>query len=139
LLFVEAATAEAQEKLSKPSPLKLVSPPKPFQRPTGTSASNPISSPSCASRNVEGQFASSTPSIFEIAQPPLRLVENVPSLSLRSLKSGCCAACSASLRDVMPDSPSGPRPRKDEITKLPSGEMFFARKACSPKSCRHGL
>jgi len=30
----------AQEKDSKPAPLKLVTPPKPFQRPTGTSASN---------------------------------------------------------------------------------------------------
>ena len=82
----------AQEKDSKPAPLKLVTPPKPFQRPTGTSASNCIASASCASVSVLAQSASSTPSMLEIAQPPLRLVENVPSRNLRSLKRGLLAS-----------------------------------------------
>jgi hypothetical protein len=65
--------------------LKLVTPPKPFQRPTGTSASNSISSASLASVSVFGQLISQTPSMVEIAQPRSRLLPKVPSLSLRSL------------------------------------------------------
>src|SRR6202044_523035 len=42
--WVSALIAAAKVKHSKPSPLKLVAPPKPFQRPTGTMASNSISS-----------------------------------------------------------------------------------------------
>ena len=43
-------------------------------------------------RQVLGQSAFSTPSMVEMAQPPLRLVQNVPSLSLRSLNSGLVAS-----------------------------------------------
>ena len=45
-----------------------------------------------ASARVLDQSASSTPSIVEIAQPWLRLDENVPSRSLRSLNSGLLAS-----------------------------------------------
>src|SRR5215211_3454273 len=86
--LVDALTADAQVNDSNPAPLKFVTPPNPFQRPTGTSASNSISSAIRASSNVLGQSASSTPSMVEIAQPWLRLDENVPSRSLRSLNSG---------------------------------------------------
>src|ERR1700704_4596510 len=78
----------AQEKHSKPGPLKLVVPPNPCQRPIGTSASNSISSEILASSSVLGQLISRTPSMVEIAQPRSRFVPNVPSLSLRSLKTG---------------------------------------------------
>ena len=80
--------ADAQEKHSKPGPLKLVAPPNPCQRPIGTSASNSISSEILASSSVFGQLISRTPSMVEIAQPRSRFVPNVPSLSLRSLKTG---------------------------------------------------
>jgi hypothetical protein len=96
--LVEAPIPAAHVNDSKPAPLKLVTPPKPFQRPTGTSASNSISSPMRASASVLGQSALSTPSIVEIAQPPLRLLENVPSLSLRLLNSGFLASRNASTR-----------------------------------------
>jgi hypothetical protein len=72
--------------------LKLVAPPKPFQRPTGTMASNSISSAMRASVSVSGHFACRMPSIDDIVAPPLKLLQNVPSLSLRSLKSGLLAA-----------------------------------------------
>ena len=90
--FVEAPMPAAQVNDSKPAPLKLVTPPKPFQRPTGTSASNSISSAMVASASVLGQSALSTPSILEIAQPPLRLLEKVPSFSLRGPNSGFLAS-----------------------------------------------
>src|SRR5580704_7855981 len=80
--------AAAQEKHSKPGPLKLVTPPKPCQRPIGTSASNSMASEIFASSKVFGQLISSTPSMVEMAQPRSRLVPKVPSLSLLSLKTG---------------------------------------------------
>src|SRR3954471_14220684 len=86
--LVDAPIAEAQEKHSKPGPLKLVGPPKPCQRPIGTSASNSISSEQRASSSVLGQLISSTPSMVEMAQPRSRLVPNVPSLSFLSLNTG---------------------------------------------------
>src|ERR1700733_11834177 len=82
----------AQANTSKPSPLKLVSPPKPFHRPTGTMASNFMSSARRASSLVAGHSALSRPAIFEIVPPPERLVENEPSLSGELLKSGLVAA-----------------------------------------------
>src|ERR1700733_4548072 len=85
---VEAPTADPQEKHSKPGPLKFVTPPKPCQRPIGTSASNSIASDVLANSSVFGQLISSTPSMVEMAQPRSRLVPKVPSLSLRSLKTG---------------------------------------------------
>src|SRR5215472_353082 len=81
-VFVDAPIPAAQENDSKPGPLKLVTPPNPLQRPTGTTASNSISSASLASVSVLGQSAFSVPSIDVIAQPPLRFVLNVPSFSL---------------------------------------------------------
>ncbi len=84
--------AAAQEKHSKPGPLKLVTPPKPCQRPIGTSASKSISSEVLASSSVFGQLISSTPSMVEMAQPRSRLVPKVPSLSLRSLNTGLVLA-----------------------------------------------
>src|SRR5271170_582841 len=86
--LVEAPMPAAQEKHSKPAPLKLVTPPKPFQRPTGTSASNSISSAIWASRTVLGQLILSVSGIVLMAHPPFKLVQKVPSLSLRSLNSG---------------------------------------------------
>src|ERR1700682_6627302 len=80
--------AEAQEKHSKPGPLKLVTPPNPCQRPIGTSASNSIDSEIFASSNGFGQLISSTPSMVERGQPRSRLVPKVPSLSFLSLKTG---------------------------------------------------
>src|ERR1700690_1751232 len=81
---VASDSPAAQANTSKPAPLKLVSPPKPFQRPTGTSASKSIASDIAASADVLGQSAFNVPSILEMAQPWLRLLENVPSFSLRS-------------------------------------------------------
>src|SRR5262249_36570915 len=86
--WVDAPMPAAQEKHSKPAPLKLVTPPKPRQRPTGTSASSSISSASLASASVAGQLIRSVPSIVVMAAPESRLVQKVPSLSLRSLNSG---------------------------------------------------
>src|SRR4029078_11945204 len=86
--LVDAPIAEAQEKHSKPGPLKLVTPPKPCQRPIGTSASNSISSEQRASSSVFGQLISSTPSMVEMAQPRSRLVPKVPSLSFLWLNTG---------------------------------------------------
>src|ERR1700684_1475930 len=90
---VAAERPAAQANTSKPSPLKLVSPPKPFQRPTGTMASNFMSSARRASSLVAGHSALSKPAIFEIVPPPERLVENEPSFSGELLKSGLVAAC----------------------------------------------
>src|SRR5271156_2821580 len=86
--LVNALIAAAKVKHSKPSPLKLVEPPKPFHRPTGTMASNSISSASSASVWLLSHLACKMPSIDDMVQPPLKLVQKVPSLSLRSLKSG---------------------------------------------------
>ena len=83
--FVDAPIPAAQENASKPGPLKLVTPPNPLQRPTGTRASNSISSASLARVSVLGQSAFSVPSMDVIAQPPPRFVLNVPSLSFLSL------------------------------------------------------
>src|SRR5262245_63546318 len=66
--FVDAPMPAAQEKHSKPGPLKLVTPPKPRQRPIGTSASNSISSEIFASVSVLGQLISSTRSMVEIGR-----------------------------------------------------------------------
>src|SRR6202790_1843516 len=82
---VDAPIPAAQENASKPGPLKLVTPPNPLQRPTGTRASNSISSASLARVMVLGQSAFNVPSILVIAQPPPRFVLNVPSLSFRPL------------------------------------------------------
>src|SRR6185295_18347504 len=98
--LTEAPMPAAQVKHSKPALLKLVTPPNPFQRPTGTSASNPISSPICASASVEGQSALSVPSIEETAQPPLRLLQKVPSLSLLLLANSGFLASRNSLARV---------------------------------------
>ena len=55
---------------SRPSTIcSFVTPPKPFQRPTGTRASNSISSDMRASAIVLGQSAFSVPSMVLIAQP----------------------------------------------------------------------
>ena len=89
--MVSALIAAAKVKHSKPSPLKLVAPPKPFQRPTGTMASNSISSAIRASVTALSHLACKMPSIDDMVQPPLKLLQNVPSLSLRSLKSGLLA------------------------------------------------
>src|ERR1700691_2295937 len=77
--LVDAPMAAAQVKHSKPSPLKLVAPPKPFQRPTGTMASNSISSASRASVNELSHLACKTPSIDDMVAPPLKLLQKVPS------------------------------------------------------------
>src|SRR5215813_5198616 len=110
--FVDAPMPAAQEKHSKPGPLKLVLPPKPRQRPIGTSASNSISSEILASSSVLGQLISNTRSMVEMAQPRSRLVPNVPSLSARSLNTGLVARRSSSMRlsaameEVLPSSDS---------------------------------
>src|SRR5262245_56996624 len=95
--FVDAPMPAAHEKHSKPGPLKLVVPPKPRQRPIGTSASNSISSEILASSSVLGQLISNTRSMVEMAQARSRLVPNVPSLSARSLNTGLVARRSSSI------------------------------------------
>src|SRR5580698_10839710 len=90
--LVSALTPAAQVKHSKPSPLKLVEPPKPFQRPTGTTASNSISSAMRAIAAVFSHLTCNVPSIDDIVAPPERLLQKVPSLSLASLNSGLLAA-----------------------------------------------
>src|SRR3984885_9932153 len=90
--LVSALTPAAQVKHSKPSPLKLVEPPNPFQRPTGTSASKPISSAMRAIAVVFAQVTCNVPSIDDIVAPPERLLQKVPSLSFASLNSGLLAA-----------------------------------------------
>src|ERR1700728_3418007 len=90
--LVEAPMAAAQVKHSKPSPLKLVLPPKPFQRPTGTTASSCISSAIIEIAAVLGQWACKTPSTDDMVAPPERLLQKVPSFSLRLLKSGLLAS-----------------------------------------------
>src|SRR5260221_11414160 len=70
--FVDAPTPAAQEYASKPGPLKLVTPPNPLQRPTGTKASNSISSASLARVMVLGQSAFNVPSMLVISQPQPR-------------------------------------------------------------------
>jgi hypothetical protein len=72
----------AQEKHSKPAPLKLVAPPKPFQRPTGTTASNSIASAIWASLTVLGQLISSVPGIVLIAHPPAQIGAESAKLEL---------------------------------------------------------
>src|ERR1700691_5975129 len=89
---VASDSPAAQANTSKPSPLKLASPAKPFQRPTGTMASNFISSARRASFLVADHSALSKPAIFEIVPPPGRLVENEPSFSGELLKRGLVAA-----------------------------------------------
>jgi hypothetical protein len=49
--------------------IEVGDPPKPRQRPTGTSASNSISSASLASASVAGQLIRSVPSMVVIAAP----------------------------------------------------------------------
>src|SRR5260370_7759607 len=85
--FVVAPIAAAQVYGSKPAPLKFVTPPKPFQRPTGTSASNSISSASRPNVSVICQSAFSTPSILGLPHPCLSLLPNDPPLHFQPLKS----------------------------------------------------
>jgi hypothetical protein len=66
-------------------PLKLVAPPKPFQRATGTSASNPARSAVVTMSRLLGQFVSRWPGAVVAAQPLLTLAPQTPSLSRLSL------------------------------------------------------
>src|SRR5215831_3162152 len=121
----------AQEKHSKPGPLKLVTPPNPFQRPTGTSASNSMASASCAMASVLGQSIFKTPGRVEIAQPRSRLEPKVPSLSLRSLYSGlvfrpCGSAFPLPCMQALPAGyPSCRRYRSPDFASLHPGYDCF--------------
>src|SRR5262245_19924961 len=120
--FVDAPMPAAHEKHSKPGPLKLVLPPKPRQRPIGTSASNSISSEILASSSVLGQLISNTRSMVEMAQPRSRLVPNVPSLSARSLNTGLLARRSSSMR------------LSEAILVLPFFYSLHAERSCRKRS-----
>src|SRR5207249_706532 len=72
----------------KLSPLKSVAPPNPFQRPTGTRASNPARSADWARVLVVGHVSCSTPSAVEATVPLLQFVQKVPSFRRLSLKRG---------------------------------------------------
>src|SRR5579883_1232960 len=78
----------AQVYVSKHVPLKLVGPPKPFQRATGTSASKPAWSASLAMARVFGQLVSRWPSAMVIAQPLLTFPPKTPSFILLPFQRG---------------------------------------------------
>ncbi len=101
-VLVCAPMPAAKVKHSNPAPLKSVTPPKPFHRPTGTMASKSISSASRASSEVWAQSASSIPPMEEMVQPPDRFEQKVPSLSLRSLNSGLVARRGSSVAMTPP-------------------------------------
>src|SRR5215470_17403026 len=83
---VAAASPAAQVYVSKQVPLKLVLPPKPFQRATGTRASIPARSAITAMSILLCQVGSRCPSAVA-AQPLLTLSPNTPNLSRLSLNS----------------------------------------------------
>jgi hypothetical protein len=74
-------TPAAQVKVSKQAPLKLVVPPNPRQRATGTSASKPAASPRPVSSLTLGQVGRNTPSMVVMAQALSTLRPNSPSLN----------------------------------------------------------
>src|SRR5262245_65507018 len=82
---VAAASTAAQVYVSKHVPLKLVLPPKPFQRATGTRASIPARSAITAMSRLFCQVGCRWPSAVVAAQPLLTLSPNTPSLSRLSL------------------------------------------------------
>src|ERR671923_2139485 len=84
---VTAASPAAQVYVSKQVPLKLVLPPKPFQRATGTRASMPARSAMTAMSRLFCQVSCRCPSAVVAAQPLLTLSPNTPSLSRLSLHS----------------------------------------------------
>src|SRR4029453_4518946 len=84
---VAAASPAAQVYVSKQVPLKLVLPPKPFQRATGTRASIPARSAMTAMSRLFCQVGCRCPSAVVAAQPLLTLSPNTPSLSRLSLNS----------------------------------------------------
>src|SRR5262249_9055643 len=77
---VWAPRPAAHVYVSNESPLKLVAPPNPFQRATGTMASNPASSASRATSLTSGQAARMVDT--RVATQPLpRLAPKTPSFS----------------------------------------------------------
>src|SRR5580658_7599536 len=78
---VAAARPAAQVSVSKLRWLKLVAPPKPRQRATGTSASIPAASAARAIRTDSCHSIFSVSAALVIAQPPLTLRPKTPSLS----------------------------------------------------------
>jgi hypothetical protein len=77
---VAPPTPAAQVKVSKQAPLKLVTPPKPRQRATGTRASNPALSAMRVSRLMLSHVGRNTPSIVVIAHALSTFKPNSPSL-----------------------------------------------------------
>src|SRR5712691_3548866 len=84
---VAAASPAAQVYVPKQVPLKLVWPPKPFQRATGTRASIPARSAMTAMSTLFCQVGCRCPSAAEAAKPLLTLSPNTPNLSRLSLNS----------------------------------------------------
>src|SRR5215470_3039784 len=82
---VAPPTPAAQVKVSKQAPLKLVVPPKPRQRATGTSASKPAASAKPVSVLTLGQVGRNTPSMVVIAQALSTFSPNSPSLKRLAL------------------------------------------------------
>src|ERR1700733_10715801 len=118
-LRVVAVTAAEKDINSKTFSLKFVTPPKPCQRPSGTIASNAISSARRDTVVTLGQFSSYTPSIVDMVAAPLTLVQKVPSLSLRGPNSGlvlASASCRASFRlDSLLAMPTSPASRSGQV------------------------
>src|SRR5262245_59923814 len=84
---VAAASPAAQVYVSKQVPLKLVWPPKPFQRATGTRASIPARSAMTAMSRLFSQVGCRCPSAVVAAQPLLTLSPKTPILNRLSLHS----------------------------------------------------
>jgi len=83
--FVTAPMPAAHANVSKQVPLKFVSPPKPFQRATGTTASKPARSARVTISRLFGQFISRRPGAVVAAQPLLTLTPKTPSFRRLSL------------------------------------------------------
>src|SRR5215467_8113540 len=84
---VTVARPAVQVYVSKQVPLKLLLPPKPFQRAMGTRASIPAQSAMTAMSRLFCQVGCRCPSAVVAAQPLLTLSPNTPSLSRLSLNS----------------------------------------------------
>src|SRR5439155_3086390 len=76
---VSAASPAAHVYVSNEAALKLVAPPKPFQRATGTSASMPARSARIAISRVAAHVASGLRSARVAEQPPPRFEPKTPS------------------------------------------------------------
>src|SRR3989442_4306569 len=79
--WVCAPRPAAHVYVSKQLPLKLVAPPNPRQRATGTIASNPASSARRLTSCTSGHVARNVPGALTATQPLFRLAPKTPSFS----------------------------------------------------------